>query len=264
MNGMRFARRLVNHIRRRSRKNSNPSAATAPAISTDYTLLGKAEALGLDGWQARSVAERQHQAFMSLLRAARKGQPRIDFVVAARALASTGLSDPLVIEVGCGSGYYSELLPLLLGRPVRYVGLDYAASMTALARRMYPDVPFVTGDACHLPLKTASCDVLFSGTSIMHIAAYQQAIAESVRVTHQWCVFHTVPVMAERTTTLLRKQAYGEPVVEVIFNQAELESIFAAQGLVIRATFESIPYDVSVVVGEGTWTLTYLCEKNHG
>jgi len=62
----------------------------------------------------------------------------------------------------------------------------------------------------------------------MHVLEYRQAIAESVRVTRKWCIFHTVPVMLYRSTTLLQKRAYGEPVVEIIFNQAELEALLAA------------------------------------
>ena len=193
----------------------------------------------------------------------RRGQPRRDFQVAARAVAATALRDPLLVEVGCGSGYYSEVLPLLMGGPLRYIGVDYASGMMALATELYPEVPFLLGDASALPLDGESCDILLSGTSLMHVVDYQQAIAESVRVARHWCIFHTVPVMARRSTTLLRKQAYGAPVVEVIFNQAELERLFTSNGLDIQATYDSIPYDVSDVIGEPSWTLTYLCRKRH-
>lgn len=208
-----------------------------------------------------SVAERQHQAFAPLLQAARSGRPRRDFAVAADAVASTGMSHPLIVEVGCGSGYYSELLPLLSGRPVRYIGLDYAISMVNLAHQVYPAESFAAGDACRLPLAANSCDILLSGTSLMHISSYQEAIAESVRVTREWCIFHTVPVRQQGATTFLSKKAYGEPVTEVIINQAELEMLFSTYHLTIVKTLESIPYDLSAVIGEKTLTLTYLCQK---
>jgi ubiquinone/menaquinone biosynthesis C-methylase UbiE len=192
----------------------------------------------------------------------RSGQPRLDFVVAARAISETKLTNPLLVEVGCGSGYYSEALPALLGKPLRYLGIDYSYNMTSLARRVYPSVPFVTGDACQLPVGSDCCDILLSGTSLMHIVDFRKAIAESVRVTRRWCIFHTVPVMVERPTTFLTKQAYGKEVVEVIFNKDEMEEVFAEHNLVTDQIFESIPYDVSGVVGERTWTLTYLCRKS--
>jgi SAM-dependent methyltransferase len=261
MNILQSATRSLNCIKRHFVRWLTSHAISESAISTNYALLKETEIQELDGWRVVSVAERQHQAFAPLLRAARGGKPRLDFQVAAQAVAATGLADPLVVEVGCGSGYYGEILPLLLGRSVRYVGLDYATSMTMLAHHFYPDIIFVTGDARQLPLKTACCDILFSGTSLMHIADYRQAIAEMVRVSREWCIFHTVPLVARRTTSLLRKQAYGEPVIEVIFNQSELEALFVAYGLGIQGVFESIPYDVSAILGEPTWTQTYLCRK---
>src|SRR5690606_6001917 len=154
-----------------------------------------------------------------LLEEARRGRPRVDFEVAARAVEATGLARPSILEVGCGSGYYSEVLRLLLPRPAAYVGLDYSPSMLARARRAYPDERFLRGDARALPLADGSFDVVLSGASLMHIVEYDRAIDESVRVARGWCIFHTVPVLERRGTTLLRKRAYGEPVVEVVFNR---------------------------------------------
>jgi len=229
-------------------------------VSTDYQLLAVQPGKDLPGWHAASVAAQQHQSFAPLIKDAREGRPRLDFVVAAQAVKATGLNCPLVLEVGCGSAYYSEVLPLLAG-PIRYAGIDYSASMTSLAHSTYPAISLLTADACSLPLAGDSCDVVMSGTSLMHIANYGKAIAETVRVAREWCIFHTVPVMARRSTTLLRKHAYGQPVVEIIFNQGELEAEFGAHRLEIRSIFESLAYDVSHLVGEKTWTLTYLCRK---
>jgi len=229
-------------------------------VSAGYKLLGKYNLNGLNGWRDASVAAWQHESYRNLLQEVREGRPRLDFVVAARALEATGLESPSIIEVGCGSGYYSEALPLL-GRQIRYIGIDYAFSMTSLAHQTYPAVPFITADACRLPLASGCCDVLLSGTSLMHIANYHQAITESARVARLWCIFHTVPVIAQRQTTLLRKKAYGRRVVEVIFNRSQLEAEFGQAGLEIHSVFESLPYDVSHVVGEQSLTLTYVCRK---
>jgi SAM-dependent methyltransferase len=250
---MRMPVKIFARFRRSSRSNANDDSA-------NYEILAQETSDDLDGWRSVSVSERQHQSFAPLIENARQGRPRVDFIVAARALDATGLKFPLVVEVGCGSAYYSEVLPLL-AQPIRYIGIDYAFSMTSLAHREYPTIPLVTADACRLPLADECCDVVMSGTSLMHIPKYTEAIAETVRVAREWCIFHTVPVMAQRETTLLRKHAYGRPVVEVIFNQSELEAEFAANGLETRSVFESLPYDVSQITGEPSWTLTYVCRK---
>jgi ubiquinone/menaquinone biosynthesis C-methylase UbiE len=245
--------RLIRHIFK---------SPAAPGVSVGPVIIDHLPTEGMDGWRDQGVAQRQFEAYSKLIQQARAGHPRLDLKVAARCVELTGLENPFIIEVGCGSGYYSEVIPMFLGQAIRYVGVDYSASMTLLGRQTYPNIPFAIGDACCLPLKDGCCDILLSGNSLMHIPKYQVAIAESMRVSRAYCIFHTVPVMAQRTTTLLTKKAYGQPVVEVIFNQSELETLLAGQGLYIVQRFQSIPYDVSAVVEEQTWTLTYLCRKS--
>lgn len=229
-------------------------------ISADYQLH-PARPDAMLGWTASVVASRQHEIFAPLIQQARAGNPRLDFRVAADAVAATHEVNPRVLEIGCGSGYYGEILPRLLGRAISYVGVDYSTAMTALARQMYPATEFVAGDALALPVATSSCDICLSGTSLMHIPDYRNAVKEMVRVSSRWCIFHTVPVMSHRATLVLSKLAYGERVPEIIFNRRMLEGLFAEAGLTIRSVRESFPYDVSPVVGEKTTTLTYLCEK---
>ena len=172
----------------------------------------------------------------------------------------TGLEDPLIIEVGCGSGWNAEVLTYLLGRPIRYIGMDYSKAMVDLGKRCYPDMPFVVGDATQLPLRDKACDILVSGTVLMHLLRYSEAMAESRRVARRWCIFHTVPVVQRRPTTIMRKFAYRSPVLEIIFNEPELLGLISDSGLVVRNTLESMSYEIADVLGERAMTLTYLCE----
>ncbi|MDX6559896.1 MAG: hypothetical protein QOF72_2945 [Blastocatellia bacterium] len=247
-------RTLARKFRALSRPRESPN-------SVGYELAKSGDAISAEGWKVLSAAEKQHEAFQPLLREARAGNPRIDFQVAAKAIELTGIAEPFLVEVGCGSGYYSEVLPLLLQRPIRYLGLDFSPAMVGLAQATYKGVSFMAADACRLPLQDASCDILFNGTSLMHVADFKQAIEESIRASREWCIFHTVPLIANRTTTVMHKLAYGQRVVEIIFNQAELESMFHENKLATVKVFQSIPYDVSAVLGEPSWTSTYLCRK---
>lgn len=214
----------------------------------------------LHGWQDRSVAERQHAAFVPLLQQMHEGNPREDFAAVAKAVQMTALKNPLIVEVGCGSGWNFEVLTHLLKRPVRYIGLDYSFAMTGLGKRCYPNTQFVVGDATALPLREEACDILLSGTVLMHVLGYREAIRESRRVTRKWCIFHTVPVLQKRSTTLLRKSAYGQPVIEVIFNEEELLDLIEQNGLILRHVLSSLPYNLEEVLQEVSKTYTYICE----
>ena len=239
------------------------ATSSAADVSADYVVVDPTtvgENGGYDGWRDPGVADRQDAAYQALLNDMYAGNVRRDLEVAAQAIARTGLDDPLLLEVGCGSGYYSEILTHLLGHPLRYVGLDYSSAMVTRARQRYRRRCFVEGDATRLPFGDATCDIVFNGAALMHIPDYAAAVAEAARVARRWCVFHTVTIRRDGPTTLLEKKAYGGRTLEVVFNQDELEALFADRTLSIRETFASVDYDLAVVIGEATSTRTYLCE----
>ncbi len=213
-----------------------------------------------EGWQDDQAAQLQDAAFEGVLRQMWAGRPRIDFQSAAAALRATGLRRPSLLDVGCGSGYYSEVFACLLDEAVDYTGSDFSAAMIRRAQARYPALRFEVGDGTALPFSDAAFDVVMLGTSLMHMPRYEAAIAQARRVSKRWCLFHTVPVLRKRATTFLRHEAYGGSLVELVFNEAELRSCFVAAGLVLRREFPSIPYDLSAVLGEATTTKSYLCE----
>jgi SAM-dependent methyltransferase len=212
------------------------------------------------GWQAPDTARRQLDAFAPILHEMREGKLREDFAALVEAIHLTHMDDPLVVEVGCGSAWNREVLGRFSNATVRYVGLDYGVEMLKTAHATYPGVIALVGDATELPFRNGSIDILVSGTLLMHLMSYQKAVEESRRVSRRWCIFHTVPLLQTRETTVLRKDAYGQPTLEIIFNNAELHAIFTANGLRVRAAIDSLPYDLEPVLGEPTVTKTFVCE----
>ncbi len=231
--------------------------------SSDYRVLGgQEEARGIaassSGWLAARTVLRQERAYQGLIAAMKRGEPRLDFKVAAEAIAATGIANPRVLEVGCGSGYYSDVFATLLPGGVRYTGIDYSAAMIARARAHYPSTAFEVADATKLPYADRAFDIVFNGVSLMHIVDYQAAIREAARVASRYCIFHTVPVFGEYRTTFLRKYAYGAPVVEIVFGKPELMSLCREAGLRLQREWPGIPYDVSSVTAHHSSTETYL------
>jgi ubiquinone/menaquinone biosynthesis C-methylase UbiE len=254
---LRKMNRFLDYLLPGVRKSEPPTRSSA-----DYRLLSResAERGPYDGWHNHGVTERQDAAYRKLIQQMYAGQPRQDLLTAAEAVRYTGMDDPLILEVGCGSGYYSEILSHLLDRSVRYVGLDYSAAMLELARKRYPEQTFVLADGTALPFTERTLDIVMNGVSLMHILSYETAITEARRVAAHWCIFHTIPILQNQQTTFLQKKVYGEAALEVIFNEAELHQILVQKGLVVRQVLESLPYDLKRVVGEPTVTKTYVCE----
>src|SRR5438105_10526949 len=73
--------------------------------STDYQVLSGAEearrvTASSAGWFAARTVTRQERAYRGLIAAMKRGEARLDFKVAAEAIAATGISNPRVLEVG--------------------------------------------------------------------------------------------------------------------------------------------------------------------
>jgi SAM-dependent methyltransferase len=254
--------RIVRQIGKRVVK-ATPILRRHVLASSDYRVLGsQEEARGVtassNGWLATRTVMRQERAYQGLIAAMKRGEPRLDFEVAADAVAAGGIARPRLIEVGCGSGYYSEVFATLLPGGAQYTGVDYSGAMIARARAHYPSTAFEVADATSLPYPDRAFDVVFNGVSLMHIVDYQAAIREAARVASRYCIFHTVPVFAEYRTTFLRKYAYGAPVVEVVFNKPELISICEEAGLRLEREWPCIPYDVYEATDHHSTTETYL------
>jgi SAM-dependent methyltransferase len=234
--------------------------------STDYKVLGGAEEAreahaSSPGWLASRTVARQERAYRDLIAAMKRGEPRLDFTVASEAVAATGLTKPSLIEIGCGSGYYSDVFATLLPDGVAYTGIDYSAAMIERARAQYPAVRFEVADATRLPYPDTCFNIAFNGVSLMHIVDYAAAIHEMARVASRFCILHTVPVFDDHGTTYLRKYAYGAPVVEIVFGRAELMALCNESGLHLERTWPCIPYDVSDITGHRSATETYLLSK---
>ena len=254
--------RIVRKIGKRVIK-ATPILRRHILTSTDYTVLGSVEearnaAASSSGWLAARTVARQERAYRGLIADMKNGEPRLDFAVAAAAVAATGIATPRLLEIGCGSGYYCEVLAQLVPGGVRYSGIDYSEAMIARARSNYPSISFEVADATRLPYPEGAFDIVFNGVSLMHIIDYQAAIREAARVAGRYCVLHTVPVFDSHQTTYLRKFAYGAPVVEVIFGKTELMSLCRDAGLLLEREWPCIPYDVFEVTGHHSKTETYL------
>ena len=84
-----------------------------------------------------------------------------------------------VIDLGCGSGVFTDLLKK---RGFDSVGVDLSPRLIAVARRSYPGVEFVEGDVEKLPFADASFDgVLLSGI-VHHLPDPSRCAAEVHRI----------------------------------------------------------------------------------
>lgn len=258
---------LKNQVQKfRGKKSLDLNKIRNESVSTGHEIIQDISSVEMStqsGWQDFNVAENQLAAYQPLLAQMHAGNARADFVAAADALRLTNLSHPSLLEIGCGNGYYSEILSYLSGIEINYHGLDSSVAMIDSARKNYPHLEFSVADAYHIPFKDKSFDIAWSGTVLMHLSNYKRAVEETCRVARKFCIFHSTPLNESGGTTFLTKTAYGTRVFEVIIGKSEFEKLLHEQGLVIRHIVESLPYNVSKELDFAIKikTLTYICEK---
>lgn len=257
--------RAFGALRRLARKCVEPIPVLNRTLlySAGYRVLSRQQAVEYEqravGWNSARSAKRQEDAYDQVLTQMRDGQPRIDFSTAAEAVRSCGLVSPSFLDVGCGSGYYAEVIPALGGGALNYLGVDYSEAMIERARQRYPAKTFKVADATQLPFDDGSFDIVFNGVALMHILNYPAALSEMARVAKRFAIIHCVPVVESCETAYLSKYAYGAPVLEIIFNRQELERRIADLGMEIVSVLPSLDYDVFRVLGHHSKKLTYLC-----
>ncbi|QHE83756.1 class I SAM-dependent methyltransferase [Hydrogenophaga sp. BPS33] len=233
-------------------------------VSSHYVELGGAEAAQessrlRDAWQDNHLPTRQRELVDRQLADYRRGAGIDVFDVLVNALRKlNGQRTPLrVLEIGCSSGYYGEVLQIA-GVNASYEGCDYSDSFIALARERYPQWTFQVQDATKLDYPDRSFDVAISGCCLLHIPEYESAVAETARVADRYAIFHRTPVLLGQPNKTFRKLAYGVETVEIHFNEPDFLALLTRHGL---DPIETLTLDESVVSGVGSASRTYVCRK---
>ena len=170
-------------------------------VSSHYVALKNDEAAGeaarlRDAWQSDALPRRQRELVDGQLAAYRRSEPIDVFDVMSKALRAlpTDVRGLSVLEVGCSSGFYSEVFDIA-GLGVRYVGCDYSDAFIALARQTYPSLRFDVENATALNYDDNAFDVVISGCCLLHIPEYAKGVAETARVARRYAIFHRTPVV---------------------------------------------------------------------
>jgi SAM-dependent methyltransferase len=206
-----------------------------------------------DGWKSPSIPVLQRQLTESELADMYAGKVIRPYRVLAECIKIIGGENKSMIEVGCSTGYYSEVLSHLLGKRVNYTGVDYSAAMIEEAVKKYPDAKFREADATAMPYEYKTFDIVISGCCLLHIPNYEKAISESARIAKDWVIFHRTPIV-QGPTAYYKKKAYGVPCVEIHFNEKNFIEMCNANGLELKETFD-------IAKGDEFSQCTYIFEK---
>jgi SAM-dependent methyltransferase len=223
-------------------------------------LSGVSERLSAS-WRADGIPREQWAVVEPQLAAYRAGEPSPTFDALVDILVHNvpELHNRSLLEIGCSSGYYSEVLRCK-GVDALYQGCDFSPAFIRLARQMYPSIQFAVEDATRLSYSPGSFDIVVSGCCLLHIAEYEKAIAEAARVSREFVVFHRTPVLHMAGPAFYTKNAYAVEMFEIHFHEQQLVRMFVKHKLhvVDINSHLSLPENRQ---SEPLIYKTYLCQK---
>lgn len=252
-------KRALSRLRRRYANSGSVSHGYRPIPKSN---IHQESARLRSSWQSQDLPARQRKLVNQQLADYTRGVAIDVFDVLVGALRTINPAGrPMtLLEVGCASGFYGEVLKIKQ-MPVIYSGCDYSPAFIELGKRYYPEMPLYVEDATQMSFKDASFDVVVSGCCLLHIPGFEQAVAETARTCREYAIFHRTPVHTNRPHQYFQKQAYGVETVEIHFNEEDLLHLFLQYGLECLHTYtlsqESDPDDPSVI----HYTRTYVCRK---
>ena len=120
----------------------------------------------------------------------------------------------LTLEVGCGDGFFTNILAGISGV---IVGLDISLGMISKARERVSSSPrakvhFIVGDAEHLPLRSNTFDCVVAINLLLHLFRPELALLDIARVLRQngMALLETL----NKFSPLLMFRRFGELLVE--------------------------------------------------
>ncbi len=139
-----------------------------------------------------------------------------------KALRSVKLKTFSFLDVGCASGYYSEVLKLLDRRKISYTGCDYSAAMIECAKQHYPDVEFSVQDVTSLTYPSNAFDVVMASGVLHYVADYRQALVHILRVARQYAIFHRLPLTTEPENAYNENSQYSIVTARAYFSKTNI------------------------------------------
>lgn len=235
-------------------------------VSADYRPLAgesihDASAQLSDAWKDEELPGRQRALVDGQLESYRKNIPNPVFDALVDILATNipNVSAMSLLEIGCSSGYYSEVLRIK-GIQAKYTGCDYSPAFIHQASQYYPALQFNVENAVSLSYPDNSFDIVVSGCCLLHISDFDKAISEAARVAGKYVVFHRTPVLHRNGPVYYRKKAYGVETLEIHFNEQKLIELFVRHGL---AVIDVNTHALSWVsrLDDALAMKTYLCRR---
>ena len=129
-----------------------------------------------------------------------------------------------LIDIGCTTGYYYEILNFFFENKFKYFGCDYNEASIKLAKQYYPNIEFDVEDITKLSYSDKQFDISFLSGVIEHVPDYEKGIQELCRITKKYIVLHRI-YLTDNQTVCKKGTQYLVPVIRYTYNYIDFFSL---------------------------------------
>lgn len=183
-----------------------------------------------------AIAAKQRKLVDTQLAAMHVGNAPRHFSVVGELLQGlreqSDLEATTLLDAGCASCYYHEVIDYYVSGWVEYTGVDYNLGMIEMVNRLYPGLPIYKADLCDLGLfADQSYDIVLEGAALVQIREWKPALSELARIARRWLILHRESFYwDDKLTSCEVTRAYDNEVWSVRFNFLEVTAFLARRG----------------------------------
>ena len=189
----------------------------------------------MNGYLAPDVPAKQWEVVGAQLAELRNGDPPAIWQAVGDALIAlrdvSGLYSVTLLDAGCSSAYFSEVIDHYVPKWVAYKGMDFSPHMIGEAAQRYPYAMVDLSDMRQTCYKDRSFDIVMTGATLNHIVEWRRALKELARIVGRYLLFHRLPFV-DGPTRIDEAIAYGHPVPALFFNELEFGIVLSDRGFV--------------------------------
>lgn len=205
--------------------------------------ISNEEALKLkENWSKDLIGELQRELVNYQLHQMKLGNPPKLFSVIKEVFNKINEKNNTILDIGCTSGYYYEIINFFFPNKFKYSGCDYNPESVKLANKYYPEINFFVDDLTNLSSNNNQYDITFLSGVIEHVPEYIKGLNELCRVTKKYIVLHRIWLQNKKTSCSKGTQFFV-PVIRNHYNKQEFFNILKKNSFTL--IWESNTYDVN-------------------
>lgn len=182
-------------------------------------------------WTEPEIADRQRELVDRQLEAMRNFDAPAHFEVVGTIMGwlkkHSRAAHITLLDAGCASAYYHEILEYYLPGFIKYTGLDFSERMLEIAREHYPTISLIQRDLRTLgKLGAKTYQVVMSGAALMHIREWRSVLEQFARLSSNWLLLHRTWLRTEPGPTQMEiRETYGHCAWFITFEYREIIDI---------------------------------------